>query len=328
MSDYSRNAPLARSVPAQPLGPAAMGLTLLTVALWGGTPTAVKYSQDVLPSMAIAAARFALAAAFMLLWCLAERTGIRLRAGQRRPAVVAGLLLFVQIGLFNLAIELSSASHSSLFINTFIFWVAGIEHFVTGTDRLSPPRVAGLLVAAAGALLILATTGPPPRTPAAADSPSIAGDLVMLASALVLGIKIVYTRHAVQIVEPGKLIFWHDVIGLALFAAWSAAFENADWRPFLSGVILFDDQTRSAALGLLYQGLVVAGFCFAVQARLLQKHSASKISVFSFATPLFGVTIAVLLRGDRLSGWLALAAACIAAGIVLVNRRSGEQRRR
>lgn len=313
----------------QPISPLAAALALLLAALWGGTPVAVKYSLDRLPEMAIAAVRFGMAAVFMLFWCRFEGSELRLRSGQHRPALVLGLMLFVQIGLFNAAIALSNASHGSLLINTFIFWVAGLEHFVTRTDRMNVRKTAGLLVAFSGVAIILITTSPAAGDPSGRNA-SLAGDLLMVASAVILGAKIIYTKQAMRLVEPGKLVFWHDCIGVALFAAWSAAFERPDLRPFFTSDLLADRTTRDAMLGLLYQGLVVAGFCFATQALLLRRHSASQLSVFSFATPLFGVSYAVMLRGESLSAWLAVAGTAVAAGILLVNwpgRRRAEEMR-
>ena len=72
-------------------------------------------------------------------------------------------------------------------------------------------------------------------------------------------------------------------------------------------------------LGLFYQGVIVAGLCFAIQAYLLRRHSASKISIYSFATPLFGVVAAWAFRGDPLSPWLFVSAACVGLGILIVN---------
>ncbi|MCH7988923.1 MAG: DMT family transporter [Planctomycetes bacterium] len=303
----------------QPLGPAAIALTLLTVALWGGTPTAIKYSLDLLPVMAISAIRFAMAAVFMVIWCLLEGSSLKLRPEQRVPVLIFGVMLFLQIGLFTVAIELSNASHSSLFINTFIFWVTGIEHFITRESRLTLRKIFGLVIAAVGVALILLTTGSGTEEESRNNLPNLTGDLVMLASGFVLGVKIIYTKHALKTVEPSKLIFWHNCIGVALFALWSVLFERPDFSPFFSDKLLTDSTTRDAVLGLLYQGVVVAGFCFAVQAYLLKNHSASKISVFSFATPLFGMSLAVMLRGDPLSPWLLVSGWCVAVGILLVN---------
>lgn len=298
----------------RPLGATAIGLTLLTAALWGGTPVAVSFSVDVLPPLAVAAVRFVLAAAFMLGWCFFTRTPVWLRFEQLVPCLVTGSLLFLQISTFNLGIYFSNSSHATLLINTFVFWVIAIEHFITRTDRATPRRLLGLLVAAASVSLILpsgsaGSTGA--GEVAAADMPSLAGDALLLTSALLLGIKIVYTKQALRVVEPGKLILWHDVVGVVWFLAGSLWLENASLHAL----------DLPAVLGLLYQGLVVAGLCFAIQAMLLERHSASQISVFSFSTPLFGVVVAMLLRGDPLSPWLVASAVGVAFGIWLVTGR-------
>ncbi len=321
------NRPSAHAPGQQPIGLFAAAVALLLAALWGGTPVAVKFPLEVLPVMAVAAIRFGMAAVFMLFWCRVEGCGLRLRPGQVGPSVITGVLLFVQIGLFNLAIQLSNASHSSLLINTFIFWVAVSEHFITRTDRLTIRKTAGLLTAGLGVGVILLTTKAKGES-SVDTAASVAGDLVMVASAGILGIKILYTKHAMTVVEPGKLIFWHDLFGVVGFAAWSLLFEfpEVNLMPFLTSAVVTDTATRDAMLGLLYQGLVVAGFCFATQARLLRKHNASQLSVFSFTTPLFGMTYAVLLRGESLSSWLAVSGTAVAVGILLVNwpqRRTG-----
>ena len=147
------------------------------------------------------------------------------------------------------------------------------------------------------------------RTVGNADDVSLIGDLIVLGSAVLLGIKVVYTKIALRTVEAGKLIFWHDIVGIGLFAAYSLCFED-----------FAISKVRGPALwGLVYQGFVVAGFCFAVQATLLRKHVASQLAVFSFTTPLFGILLAKLFRGDHLSPWLWVSALCVAVGILMVN---------
>jgi drug/metabolite transporter (DMT)-like permease len=268
---------------------------------------------DTLGPVAVSGIRFAIAAVFMLFWCRWEGAGLGLRKGQLGPCVVLGMLLFAQISLFTLGVRESNSSHGVLCINTFIFWVAVIEHFVTRAVRLPLSHWGGLLIAAAGVLLVLSVTstaGSSAATSTNNDLPTLYGDAILLASGCLLGVKFVYTKAATQRVEPGKLIFWHDVIGVALFAAWSAAFEHTTAAQF----------TLPAVLSLLYQGLIVAGFCFAAQAHLLRRHSASQLSVFSFATPLFGIAISVIFRGDPLSPWLVVAGVLVAGGILIVTR--------
>ena len=295
----------------EPVGPTAAALALLTAVLWGATPVAVSYSVDELPPVAVSGIRFALAAVFMLGWCRYEGCDLVLRRGQWKPTVIMGVLLFVQIVLFTSAIAESNSSHSTVLINSYLFWLAGIEHFITRTMRLTPLKVAGLLFAALSGATMLIEGGTPAR-PGVLDQASRWGDMLMLVSSFVLAIKIIYTKQATLRVEPGKLIFWHDVIGVALFFAWSTCFEKVSFTGLHAPTIL----------GLLYQGVVVAGFCFAVQAQQLKRHSAATIAVFSMVSPVCGVLFANLFRGDTLSWWLLASAVCAAASIGLLNTRS------
>ena len=127
-------------------------------------------------------------------------------------------------------------------------------------------------------------------------------------SAVLLAIRVVYVRHVVGNMAPSKLIFWHDVFGVLMFAGWSLLTESFENVQF----------TRAAVLGLLYQGVIVAGFCFALHASLLRHHSASQISVFSFAAPVFGVIFSILLRSEPFTLSVVLGVLFVAFGIWLV----------
>jgi drug/metabolite transporter (DMT)-like permease len=285
----------------------AAALTLLTVALWGGNPVATRFSTDALPPVTVSGLRFLLATAVMLAWCLIERVSFRVTRPQLVPIFVAGTMLFLQIATFTIGAAWTSSSHTSLLVNTFVFWVVGIEHFVTRSHRLTPVRTAGLLLAAAGAAALLWDA---PGQTKQSDPPSLVGDAIMLVSALLLGLKFIYTKRALSVIGPTELIFWHDIVAVAQFAVVAAVMERPD----------FTNVTWPAWLGLLYQGLLVGGVCFALQAHLLKRHSASQIAVFSFLTPLFGIVLGMLFRGDQLSSGLILSGLTVAAGIYLVNR--------
>ena len=175
-------------------------------------------------------------------------------------------------------------------------------------------HLVGLVVAAAGVLTLVLGSSVDAESAAAAgvDQATVLGDAVLLLSAFILGVKVVYTGRAVRTVSPGTLTLWHDIIGVGLFAVSSLVFE--DWQ--VSSV------QPEAIWALLFAGLVISGFCFASQAWLLEHYTASVISVFSFLTPVFGVVMSILLRGDPVSPWIFLAGAGVVIGIILVNRKS------
>jgi len=284
-------------------------LTLLTVALWGGNPVATRFAVEELPPVTVSGLRFLLATLVMIVWCRLEGASFRLTTGQWRPVVIAGVLLYLQILTFTVGAAWTSSSHASLYVNTFVFWVIGVEHFVTHTDRLNGQRFLGVLVAALGvfALLLLTAEG---HTSQQQDKPSVNGDVLLIFSAFLLAVKFVYTKFALKTVGATELILWHDVVAVALFFVTAAALETP----------VFHAVSWPAWWGLLYQGILVGGVCFALQAHLLKRHSASQIAIFSFATPLFGLILGIWLRGDRMSSGLILASIAVAMGIWLVNR--------
>ncbi|HET6426104.1 MAG TPA: DMT family transporter, partial [Planctomycetaceae bacterium] len=232
----------------------------------------------------------------------------RVTARQLVPIVIAGTLLFLQITTFTFGAAWTSSSHASLFVNTFVFWVVGLEQVFLKTERLTTSKAIGLLVAAVGVGALLGPTSF--GAVAQNDPPSVIGDAMLLFSAFLLGVKFVYTKFALRVIGPTELIFWHDVVAVAQFAIAAAVWERPD----------FTQVTVPAAAGLIYQGVLVGGVCFALQAQLLRQYSASRIAVFSFLTPLVGMLLGSWLRGDHLSVALLVGGVAVAGGIYLVNR--------
>lgn len=292
-----------------PLNLRAVLLTLLTVMLWGGNPVATRFSIDALPPITVAGLRFLMATVVMIVWCHIESVSFRVEPRQWKPIVIAGTLLFVQITTFTFGAAWTSSSHASLFVNTFVFWVVGLEHFFLHTDKLTSSKLAGLLVAGVGVAALL-WPGAPSSMTVQNDPPSVLGDALLIFSAFLLGVKFVYTKFALRVIGPTELIFWHDVVAVVQFAIAALIWERPD----------FSRVTIPAAAGLIYQGVLVGGVCFALQAHLLRKYSASRIAVFSFLTPLVGMGLGTWLRGDRLSIALLLGGVAVAGGIYLVNR--------
>ncbi len=75
-----------------------------------------------------------------------------------------------------------------------------------------------------------------------------------------------------------------------------------------------------ALASLAYQAVVVAFISYFAWFWLLTRYMASRLSVFSFLTPIFGVGFGVILLGEPLSARFVLAAAMVLAGIAMVNR--------
>ena len=291
----------------------ATASALLIAALWAAMPTAIKFSADALPPIAGATVRFGIATFALGGWCAITVKKLWPRSNEILPLAFIGLLTFMQILLFTLAVAWSSASHATILLNTYIFLVIFLEHFVTKTDRLTILKALGLIACAIGALLTLSASGFtefPQAIERTFDSSSLTGDLTMLVSAAVLSILIQATKMTEQTDPPIKLVFWKSTLTIPLFLTVSLCFE---------GMFIFQTEHYSQPVlwSLAYQRIIVSTFCFVVQTRLLQRYSATQISSFNFSTPLFGLLFAVLLRHDPVTMLLAISGFCIAIGIYL-----------
>ena len=96
-----------------------------------------------------------------------------------------GILFAVQIGLMNYGIALTTASHSVVLVSSYALHTVLLAHFFIPGDRLTLPKLAGVVLAYAGIVVLFArdfTQG----------GGTLLGDLVVAASALLLGERIVY----------------------------------------------------------------------------------------------------------------------------------------
>ena len=142
--------------------------------------------------------------------------------------------------------------------------------------------------------------------------PYLLGDVMVLFSAIFLGARHVYLKRLTQDIHPARVLIWQAGLSLPVFFLLSLIFER-DFPLVLDGSILG---------ALLYQGLVVAGFCFIVITSLLRRYQASKLTVFSFITPVFGILLSKYLLGEGLSTALLSSLVLVAIGIAIVNHES------
>jgi drug/metabolite transporter (DMT)-like permease len=73
---------------------------------------------------------------------------------------------------------------------------------------------------------------------------------------------------------------------------------------------------------MVFQAIWVVGTTFTLWFALVKAYSASKLSAFTFITPLFGVVGSYFIMHDTLSLAFGAAALLVIAGLFLVNRPS------
>ena len=290
----------------QPLDARGTAITLLLSALWGANPVAVKVGLAYVPPLRLACMRLALGGLAILIYAwLTRRRGVfAVRPGEWKVLWSVGLLFAVQVALMNMGLERTTAAHASLLINSYAVHTVVLAHFFIPGDRLSASKLGGILVAYAGIVTLFLPDF-------SLTSATLLGDLLVAASALLLGERTVYLARAVQTLDPIKLLVYQSIIGGGLLLLWSAWWE--------AGVP--NRYTMPLLVSLFYQGAVVAGFNFVMNMYLMQRYRPSALAAWSLTTPIFGVLVSFVIGGDTLTLTLMLSTLLVAAGVGLTTRR-------
>ena len=281
-----------------------IALALLLAFLWGGNSLAIKVGLQDFPPMALAFLRFVIGLVVIGGWALFRRIPLKLRRGELPRLLLLTTIFILQIICLNTGTLYTSASRSTIFINVYPFFTALFAHFWIPGERLSVTKTLGIVVAFSGVFVTVAPELGQGET-------SVIGDIVVLVSGCFLGLRVVVTKLLIQSIHPYRLLAWLLTLSLPFYATASFVVERGEPMQL----------TLSAALALLYQGGVIAGFCFLAWTAILERYSASKLVVLFFATPLSGVLFSHLILGDELTLSLLGGAALVAAGIYLVNMR-------
>ena len=282
-----------------------IAFALSLAVLWGGNSVSIKIALQGVPPLALAGIRFLLGLVAVTAWSISQRVIIRLNRGELVPVLLLGIAFVLQIITLNVGTRFTSAARSTIMINFFPFFTALFAHFWVPGDRLSMMKVTGIGLAFCGVFITFA-----PAFHLGAGS-NLVGDLIVLISASLLGFRTVVTKRLIQSIHPYRLLIWLMIFSLPCFFGLSLLLEDQSSYTFTPAVIA----------SILYQGFIVAGFCFVGWTSILKKHSPSKLVVLAFATPISGIIFSHLLLGDELGFSLITGAALVACGIYLVNRR-------
>jgi drug/metabolite transporter (DMT)-like permease len=194
----------------RPLSPTIVALALLLAALWGGTATAIKVSLRDLPPLGLAGLRFSIGALLVFLWARVQRVPIRLQPGEAAPILLLTLVFAAQIATFNWGTGLTPAGRSTLILNSYPLWVLLLAHVFVPGDRLSAAKIAGAVCAFGGLGIVFSES-------LSTASRSLAGDLIVLLSAVLLAAQVVMLNRMVRAIDPNRLLLWQMLFSLPIY---------------------------------------------------------------------------------------------------------------
>jgi drug/metabolite transporter (DMT)-like permease len=289
----------------RPLDALAAGIVAVLCLSWGFNQVATKLAIHDIPPLTQAAVRSLVAALLIAGWCWLRGIPMLKRDGTLWFGLAAGFLFAVEFILIYQGLLYTTATRAVLFIYLAPFFVVLGARIVLPADRFGAAQWLGLVLSFAGMLIAFGVPTP------AMDPRQLIGDVMMVGAALFwAATTLIIKASPLTRVSAEKVMLYQLVVSAPIMTAAAAGLgERVTHLP------------SALALGsLVYQTVWVVSVTFVVWFALVARYSASRLSAFTFLTPLFGVAAGHLVLNEPLTRAFAAAVVLVAAGLVLVNR--------
>jgi drug/metabolite transporter (DMT)-like permease len=147
-------------------------------------------------------------------------------------------------------------------------------------------------------------------TPAADPRQALGDFLMVLAAAAWAATTLVVKASVLNRAPFEKTMLYQLVVSAPMLAI--AAIVAGERMAAVPGPV--------ALTAMAYQTLFVVPVTFVIWFALIQRYSASRLSAFTFLTPIFGVLAGHLMLHEPLTPAFAAAVGLVAGGLILVNR--------
>jgi drug/metabolite transporter (DMT)-like permease len=278
---------------------------LFLAALWGPSFIFIKVAVGEIPPLTLAAGRVGLAA--LLLYLI-----LRLQ-GRAFPGFGSIWKHFAVMGFFSNALPFALFSWGEQYIDSALAAILNgmtplftilLAHFLIEDDRLTLPKFLGVLLGFGGLMLLI--------------GPSLLGGieattwglLAVAVAAASYGLAIVYSRKNLRglppLVGPAAQLTMATIYLLPLSLLIEQPFRLAlpSWQ----------------ALGSLFiLATVGTALAFVLYYRIMEKTSATYLSMVTYMVPVFGVILGVLVLEEKLYWNAYLGCALILLGVMIVN---------
>ena len=284
---------------------AIISILILTL-LWGFNFSTIKYVNQGLSPVFASTLRSVIASICGVIYCIRKKeklfhTDIRLFHG-----FVVGLLFGLEFACIYFGMLYTDAARSVLFVYLSPFVVAVGAHFFLRGDRLTLLKIVGLILAFTGIFIVF---GGRPRT---AKATMLIGDLLEITAAILWGATTLYIkRFMADKVHPIHTFLYQLFFSIPILFIVSFILEPQWIYKIEVSIIVF----------LLYQSFIVAFISYFIWFKLIHEYSVSRLSAFTFFTPIFGVLFGILFLNEELTVSLMMGLPMVSLGIFFVNWR-------
>jgi drug/metabolite transporter (DMT)-like permease len=284
----------------------AMVFLIILTLLWGFNYTAIKYSNQGVSPVFAATLRSIIASICGVIYCVKKgerlfHTDIILFHG-----FMVGLLFGLEFACIYFGMLYTDAARSALFIYLSPFVVAIGAHFFLKGDRLNFLKTSGLIIAFTGIFVVF---GGRPKT---AKPTMLTGDILEIMAAFFWGATTLYIkRFMAERVHPINTFLYQLIFSIPILFIVSLILEPR-WIYGIDPYIV---------ASLFYQSVIVAFISYFIWFKLIHEYSVSRLSAFTFFTPIFGVLFGILFINEEPTVSLMVGLPLVSTGIFFVNWR-------
>lgn len=282
----------------------ALILLFVLTLVWGFNHPSIKYANQGIAPVFASTLRSMIASLCGVGYCLWKKEKIFHTDINLLHGVVVGILFGLEFACLYFGLLYTDAARSIIFLYTSPFIVAVGAHFILKGDRLTFLKTLGLMVAFLGVLLVFQ------GRPAAAKPTMFIGDMLEIIAAFLWAATTLYIkRFMAGKVQPIHTFLYQLVFSIPILFVVSLILEPR-WiimlNPSIVGCIFF-------------QSVIVAFITYLIWFKLIHGYSVSRLSAFTFLTPIFGVLAGVIFLNEEFTGSLMAGLPLVCVGIFLVN---------
>jgi drug/metabolite transporter (DMT)-like permease len=287
---------------------------LLLCLIWGSTWLFIKLGLSDLPPFTFAGIRFVIGLAILLAIIKARRLSLPRTRADWMLLATTGLLSFsLNYGLVFWGEQYVSSGLAALLQATIPVFGLVIAHFYLPGEQMSPVKIIGVLMGVAGVGVIfsnqLSVAGP--RALAGCTALVVGSACAAYANVLV---KARGSKLNPAILAGGQMFF--GLIPLLLIGI------------LLEGNPFNFHWTRMAVVSLIYLAIVGSVVAFLLYYWLVQHMDVTKTMLIALVTPVFAVTLGVMVLNEDLNWRTFAGGAMIISGIGLIVMRKARKRER
>ena len=272
--------------------------------LWGLNAVAIKVSNLGIAPVFCAGIRSVMAVIALALWMKVKK--IPLFPSNLMDGLVVGILFGSEFACLYASLLYTTGSSAWILLYASPFFHATGAHFFLKGDRLTVYKSTGLLLAFIGVIILLSKNfGAPTWT-------GLVGDLLAFTAAALWALTTIFIkRRLVGSVSFHNTLFYQTLFSIPILFLISVFLKETP-IDHLNGAII---------LSVVFQGIVVAFVSYLLWFYLVHEYTVSRLSAFTFLTPVFAIISCVFFLHEPLTWKLSISLIFVSLGIYVVNMK-------